>query len=69
MNGSPWLDPLLDDIVRQIMAQVKADVSDPIGGFASHSDGVARACALLMYCVRFHGIRLRYVFSRAVLIQ
>ncbi|GAQ90481.1 hypothetical protein KFL_006450020 [Klebsormidium nitens] len=63
-NGSPWLEPVLDVIIEQMVTQLKADVRDPTGALAENSDGLARACALLTYCVHYHGARLRPLLFR-----
>ncbi|GAQ77865.1 hypothetical protein KFL_000050020 [Klebsormidium nitens] len=67
---SDWLclDPLLDVIIKQTVAQANADVSASTRVSPDDIDGVVRACALLMYCVRHHGTRLRpFVFRHGAL--
>lgn len=55
------MDPLVDSIISQTVDFLGTDAS---GGsqscFVNDSYALARACALLTYCVREHGGRLRY---------
>ncbi|GAQ86229.1 hypothetical protein KFL_002770060 [Klebsormidium nitens] len=68
--NTAWLDPLLDDVIQQVVALIAADVSAASGGaFDEQSDEAEMrklkyACNMLTNCVRHYGASLGPILLR-----